>query len=70
MNWASDLNEQRPSMGQLAIDKSTVRDPYVFKDFVALFDLQIISEEPEYYILDGSTEELQDFAKYWSYSLQ
>lgn len=67
MEWASKEHEESPSFNQLAVNKETVSNPETFGDFVALYGLRIIQEEDLYYILDGSIEDLMEFAKDWNW---
>lgn len=68
MNWASEENEIRPSLNQLAILKNTIGDHEYFKSLIGLYGLIIIDEEPEYYILDGSPEDLEEFSHDWNWT--
>lgn len=68
MNWASEEGEHRPSFNQIAVDKGTVTNPDSFRDFVALYDLSIIQEEDDYYILDGRSEDLKTFYEDWNWN--
>ena len=68
MNWASEENEIRPSLNQLAILKSTIGDHEHFKTLIGLYGLVIIDEEPDYYILDGSPDDLEEFSHDWSWT--
>ena len=67
MNWASEKSESRPSFNQIAVDKKTVTDPDSFRDFAALYGLQVIQEEDSYYILDGMQENLEEFYEDWNW---
>lgn len=66
MDWASEQSGILPKFGQLSIAKSSVADEQAFFDYVALCNLFVISVEPEYYILDGAIEDLDEFSKYWA----
>ncbi len=65
MNWASDNSENRPEFKQIYVTKSSIENEDNFKEFVRLSGLSIIAEEKEYYILDGSAEELLEFSNDW-----
>lgn len=69
MNWAADIGENPPSLDQLAVNKSTVLDDSNFKELVALYNLTVIQEEDQYYILDGAKEDLKLFSSDWSLGL-
>jgi len=55
-----------PKMNQLAILKKEIKDIDAFNHLISLYNLTVISEEPRYYILDGSREDLEDFQTWWS----
>ncbi len=57
---------KRPSMNQIAVEKKSVEDREVFDSFLQLYNLAVISEEPDYYILDGSEEDLLSFLDFWN----
>lgn len=69
MDWAAEIGENLPSLDQLAVDKSTVLDDASFKELVALYNLTVIQEEDQYYILDGAQEDLKLFSSDWSLGL-
>ena len=54
-----------PDFHQIAVRKRDITKPAVFKELVQLYDLEIVYDEPEYYILDGSLQDIHDFQKYW-----
>lgn len=67
MNWANEEGEIRPSLDQLAIFKGSIGDHEYFKELVGLYGLKVISEESDYYILDGSKDDIEEFQKDWSW---
>lgn len=50
----------------LAVQKSTVVNKENFQEFVELSGLEIVSEEADYYIVRGSTVDIQEFSAYWN----
>ena len=46
-----------------------VLDDSNFKELVALYNLTVIQEEDQYYILDGTKEDLKLFSSDWSLGL-
>ncbi len=54
-----------PKFTQLYVTKESIRSYKAFKELIDLYNLEIVYEEPEYYILDGTTQDLHDFKKYW-----
>lgn len=54
-----------PDFKQLYVKKESIRSVKSFKELIELYNLEIVYDEPSYYILDGSEEDLRDFNKYW-----
>ena len=54
-----------PDFHQIAVQKKDVRSKSVFEDLIKLYNLEIVYDEPDYYILDGSYQDIHDFQKYW-----
>lgn len=54
-----------PDFHQLAVKKSDITNRKIFNELIELYNLSIVYEEPDYYILDGTTQDLYDFQKYW-----
>ena len=49
-----------------AIAKNTVSDEKIFFDYVKLYDLTVSAIEPNFYILQGSQKDIEEFNKYWN----
>lgn len=59
-----------PTFNQhLAVEKSSITDIDIFKDYLALQDLSVAVEEPDYLIVTGKPENLAEFAHYWQFYL-
>ena len=54
-----------PDFHQIAICKKDIESNKSFNDLIELYSLTIIYDEPDYYILDGSYQDIHDFQKYW-----
>ncbi len=54
-----------PRFNQISVDKKSITNYKNFKELIELYNLIIIFDEPEYYILDGTDQDLHDFQKYW-----
>ena len=57
-----------PKMNQLSVSKKSIDNLESFELLVTMFNLHIICEESEYYILDGSEYDLKDFKDFWNFS--
>lgn len=68
MNWASEETPESPKLNQLAVAKDGIGDHTYFKELIGLYNLTIIYEEQEYYILDGSPEDLDEFQRDWNFN--
>lgn len=65
MTYTNDL----PKLNQIYVNKKDITEFSIFKDLIKLYNLNIISQEDNYYILDGYDEDLDAFIAYWNYSL-
>ena len=54
-----------PDFHQIAIRKKDITSKAIFKELIQLYNLEIVYDEDEYYILDGSAQDIHDFQKYW-----
>ena len=54
-----------PDFHQIAVNKKDIVDYKSFKELIELYDLEIVYDEPAWYILDGLSQNLNDFQKYW-----
>lgn len=54
-----------PDFHQISISKKSISNLENFKELIELYDIEILFDEPEYYILDGSYQNLRSFLKYW-----
>ena len=54
-----------PDFHQIAVRKKDVRSKAIFNELIQLYNLEIVYDEDEYYILDGSSQDIHDFQKYW-----
>ena len=63
-----DPNEDIPRFNQLSVNKKTIEDLESFKYLINIFDLTIVSDELNYYILDGDDYDLEDFKLFWNSS--
>ena len=54
-----------PDFHQIAVQKQDIQSKSVFNDLIELYNLTIVYDEPSYYILDGSSQDIHDFQKYW-----
>lgn len=55
-----------PKLDSIAVKKVDVDNQVIFECFLSLFDMQIISEEDDYYIVDGDNAELKaEFKEWW-----
>ena len=53
-------------MDTISVCKSEVADLNVFELLLNLYNCHIISIEDEYYIIEGSPDDIEDFGKYWT----
>lgn len=64
------MNPDLPSFNETtAISKSSILDEHAFVEYVSLWGLKIKSIELNYYILEGSTDQIKKFNKYWNYDV-
>ena len=54
-----------PDFHQIAVQKKDIQNKSAFDDLIELYNLVIVYNEPDYYILDGSQQDIHDFQKYW-----
>ena len=55
-----------PKLDSIAVRKVDVDNRFIFECFLSLFDMEIISEENDYYIVDGNNDELKtEFKEWW-----
>ena len=54
-----------PDFHQIAVQKKDIQNKSAFDDLIELYNLVIVYDEPDYYILDGSQQDIHDFQKYW-----
>ena len=54
-----------PRLNQLFVAKKEIRNDKVFFELLELYDLKVIFDEPQYFIIDGDDQDLHDFKEYW-----
>lgn len=53
--------------GVAAINKNSILDIDIFKEYVALCNLRIAFEEDDYFMVEGDADEIRVFMNYWNW---
>lgn len=62
----ANVETKLPSFNQLSVSKDSIEDIASFVDLIDIYNLKIVNEEQNHYILDGSTRDIVAFKRYWN----
>ena len=61
------ISDNLPTFNEyLAVAKNSITDKKIFEDYIALYNLKIVQEEDNHFIIFGDSDDLKEFSYYWS----